>query len=238
MARYAVVGASRGVGLALTEQLSRDGDGVRAISRSPLPGSSHVEPFSADVTNSGSLATALDDDFDAVFFTVESSGGVNGRGLFAKKDAVRETTYMGCVNTVQTIAKLGRRPRFILLSAMGVDQPSILWTVSSLMKAGMRGNMIDRERAVEASGLPYVILRSPILTDSSGGIAAVSATRPVHGLSGSMKIGRGDVAAAMIKAARFGPSDTTWDIMPGRSEDAAPWWRSEPPFELVTAATA
>jgi uncharacterized protein YbjT (DUF2867 family) len=236
MARYAVVGASRGVGLAITEQLALDGEEVRAISRKPRNASRHIEPFPADVTNPHSLNTALNVDFDAVFFTVESSGGFDGRGLFASREAIRATTYIGCINTLDAIASSGRWPRFILLSAMGADRPSILWMISNLMKAGMRENMIGRERAVQASGLPYVILRSPILADTSAHSNAISATRAIHPLSGTMKIGRVDVAAALVRAARFAPSDSVWDVVPGPATQTVNWWTQEPPESPVPSA--
>ncbi len=236
MARYAIVGASRGVGLAIVQQLALEGQDARAISRKPPGASQHVEPFSADVTNPQSLVMALDGDFDAVFFTVESSGGLNGRGLFGARKAVRAVAYTGCINTLNAIATNGRRPRFILLSAMGVDRPSMLWTISNLMKAGMRDNMIDRERAVQASGLPYVILRSPILTDTNRRSDTISATQAIRPLSGTMKIGRAAVAAAMIKAARFAPFDSTWDLVPTQVGNAANWWTAERAKEPIPSA--
>lgn len=226
MKRYVVVGASRGVGLAIVEQLSHQGKYVRAISRHPGAASQYVEPVAADVTNPASLSIALDTDIEAVFFTVESAGGINGRGLFGSRAAIREVTYQGCVNTLNAITQKEHRPRFILMSAMGADKPSMLWTISNLMKAGMRDNMIGRERAVQGSGLPYVILRSPILTDAVAGIETVSATPATHALSGSMKIGRSDIAAALIEAAHFAPSCSTWDVVPDIVADAPDWWRS------------
>ena len=92
MARYAVIGSSRGTGLAITRQLAAAGEHVRAISRNPPPAGAFVEPFVADVTDRASLARAFAGDLDAVFFTVDATGGIGDHQLFGSRGAIRAVT--------------------------------------------------------------------------------------------------------------------------------------------------
>ena len=55
MKRYAVVGASSGVGREIVARLASQGASVRAISRSPLAADGLVEPYAADVTDASAL---------------------------------------------------------------------------------------------------------------------------------------------------------------------------------------
>ncbi len=222
MARYAVIGSSRGTGLAITRQLSAAGEHVRAISRNPPPVSEFVEPFIADVTDPSSLALAFAGDLDAVFFTVDATGGMGDHQLFGSRSAIRAVTYQGCVNAIEAVAAAPSRPAFILLSVMGVDQGSLVWTMLNIVKTGSKRNVLDRELALKASGIPHVILRAPRLTDEPGGAVRVAATPPTHKLA-SMSLPRNDLARTMIKAAKHAPRSSTWDVFSDSSGPMPPW---------------
>lgn len=222
MARYAVIGSSRGTGLAITRQLSAAGQQVRAISRNPPPAGDFVEPFVADVTDPASLAQAFTGDLDAVFFTVDATGGMGDHQLFGSRSAIRAVTYQGCVNAIEATAAAPSRPAFILLSVMGVDQWSLVWTMLNLVKTGSKRNVLDRELALKASGVPYIILRAPRLTDAPGGTVPVAATPPTHKLA-SMSLPRSDLARTMIKAAQHAPRSSAWDVFADASGPVPPW---------------
>ena len=224
MARYAVIGSSHGTGLAITRQLAAAGEHVRAVSRNPPAGDTFVEPFVADVTDPASLARAFADDLDAVFFTVDATGGIAGHQLFGSRSAIRAVTYQGCVNTIEAVAAAPSRPAFILLSVMGVDQSSLVWTMLNIVKTGSKRNVLDREQALKASGIPYVILRAPRLTDEPGGVVPIAATAPDHKLA-SMSLPRNDLARTMIKAAQGAPRSSTWDIFPNAAGPVPEWLR-------------
>lgn len=217
--RYAVVGASRGTGLLITEGLAANQKSVRAISRNPPPASEFVEPFSADVTSPESISKALDDEFKAIFYTVDKTGGFGGHGLFASRQAIREVTYHGCVNTTDAAVRAPSRPRFILLSVIGHEQGSMIWSLLNFLKRGLRQNVANREDYLKSSGLPYVILRAPKLTDSEGGRATVTAIRSQLKLTGSLSLARADLSRVMISAADFAPADSVWDVI---ESDATP----------------
>jgi hypothetical protein len=52
-----------------------------------------------------------------------------------------------------------------------------------------------------------------------------------------MKIGRADIAGAMIRAARFAPSGSVWDVVPGKLPAAAGWWKAGREPSLIEART-
>ena len=222
MGRYAVIGASKGTGLAITRILESAGDQVRAISRTPPTGGANVEPFAADVTDAASIGRALDDAFDAVFFTVDINGGIGGHALFGSREKIREVTFGGCVNAIRAAARAPVKPGFVLLSVMGVDQSSLVWTMLNIVKTGSKRNILEREQALKASGLPFVIARAPRLTDLAAGMTPVAATPAKHKLAG-MSIPRGDLARALVAAARQAPPSTSWDVF-SSAEGPVPTW--------------
>lgn len=213
--RYAVVGASHGTGKALVAQLAARNDSVRAISRNPGEPSASVEPFRADVTDATAIAHALDGDFAAVFFTVDV------HGLFNSRDQVREVMFQGCVNVIRA-AEITSRPKFILLSVIGPDRASWVWSLLNGVKRGMKRNVIEREEALKASRLPYVICRAPKLGDRTGG-HRIAASSPAHKLDMKMGIDRIDLARAMIAAADAAPAGSVWDVFADPLAPAPAW---------------
>jgi uncharacterized protein YbjT (DUF2867 family) len=214
--RYAVVGASSGTGRQIVSHLAERGIGVRAISRNPLPAEGSVEPYAADVTNPAQLAKALDGPFDAVFYTVD----IHGRGH--KREAVREVMYQGCMNTIEAAAAGGAK-RFVLLSVIAPDRFSWVWWVLNAMKPGMRRNILDREQALKASGLGYVICRAARLNDGPTHSVPVAVTGPRHRLNMTRSIARADLARALVRAAEAAPDGTTWDVYGDARGPVATW---------------
>lgn len=220
MRRFAVIGASSGTGLEIVRLLASLGHRVRAISRRPPPASHFIEAVSADVTDPEALAAALEGEFDAVFYTVDI------HQKFAPAASVRAAMYEGCVNAIQALKRASSPPRFVLLSVIGPDQWSWVWWVLGAMKKGMRRNIVDRERALVESGLPYVVLRAPRLIDSMAPGPQTSATRPHHRLDMKKTIARRDLAAAMVDAAQSAPDRSVWDVFAKDGGPAPSWLKS------------
>jgi uncharacterized protein YbjT (DUF2867 family) len=219
MKAYAVIGASSGTGLALTNYLASKQNRVRAISRHPPQAGTFIEPVVADVTDPASISKALAGDFSAVFFTADIHG-LNSR------DDVRALMYQGCVNSMKGAARNATLPRFILVSVIGPELPSWVWWLLNTVKRGMKQNVLDRERALKESGLPYVICRAPKLGDGAGELIPIAATEPRHKLDMKMGIARADLARALVFAADNAPDRTTWDVFADTKGPVPPWLRA------------
>jgi NAD(P)-dependent dehydrogenase (short-subunit alcohol dehydrogenase family) len=83
---YCVIGCTRGTGLQIASQLAERGAPVLGVARDPakardlLPAA--VEIRAGDVTDPGSLRAAQLGACRAIFFAVDITGGIGGRGFF------------------------------------------------------------------------------------------------------------------------------------------------------------
>lgn len=216
MKRYAVIGASSGVGREIVKQLASQGEFVRAISRHPVAVEGSVELCAADVTDAAAMLRALEGGFDTVFFTVD----IHGKGLRRKQ--VRKVMVDGCLNAMAGAKAAGLR-RFVLLSVIGSDKGSWVWWLLNAMKPGMRDNVFDREMALAASGIEYVICRSARLKDGED-LAPTKLTLPQHRLSMRHSIKRSNVAHALLDAAVHAPANSTWDVYAGETGEQPGRW--------------
>lgn len=223
MKRYAVVGASSGVGREIVARLSTRGDFVRAISRKPEPppqpqlASGLVEAYAADVTDAAAMLPALEGDFDAVFFTVD----IHGKKL--QREQVRKVMVDGAANTVAAARAAGVK-RFILLSVIGPEKGNWVWWLLDSMKPGMRANVLAREAALRASGIDYVIARAARLLDGEDARPTML-TAPRHRAAMLRSIGRGNLARALIDAATEAPAGSVWDVFAGGAGATPGTWR-------------
>jgi uncharacterized protein YbjT (DUF2867 family) len=205
--------------LAVVRHLADKRIAVRAISRHPPEASMFIEPFVADVTDVSAISKALDGEFDAVFFTVDI------HGLFNSRESIRDLMYQGCVNAIQAAARAASPPKFVLLSVIGPELPSWVWWLLNTVKRGMKQNILDREKALKDSGLPYIVCRAPKLGDEAGSTTPIAATPPQHRLDMKMGIPRADLARALVLAAENAPERTTWDIFAGADGPEPSWLR-------------
>jgi uncharacterized protein YbjT (DUF2867 family) len=219
MKTYAVIGASSGTGLALTNYLASKQNRVRAISRHPPEASAFIEPVVADVTDPASISKALAGGFSSVFFAADIHG-------LKSRDDVRKLMYQGCVNSMKAAAKNATPPRFVLVSVIGPELPSWVWWLLNSVKRGMKQNVLDREQALKESGLSYVICRAPKLGDGAGWLIPIAATVPGHKLDMKMGIARTDLARALVLAADSAPDRTTWDVFADAKGPVPPWLRA------------
>lgn len=204
MKRYAVIGASSGVGREIVERLATRGDFVRAIARKPPAAQEPVEPWAADVTDVAEMHRALEGGFDTVFFTVD----IHGKKL--KLEQVRKVMVEGAANAVAA-AKANGVKRFVLLSVIGPDKQSWVWWLLNAMKPGMRANVLEREQALALSGIEFVICRAARLLDGEDARPTM-VTLPKHRLSIISTIKRGNLAQALLDAADNAPANSKWDI--------------------------
>lgn len=203
-AQFCIIGATRGTGLLITQRLLQAGASVRILARNPdrarwLLGK-RADIRHGDVTDAQSLRDAIAEDYRAIFFAVAATGGIDGRGLFASKTMIRNVTYQGLLNVVDSARAIGFEGRIILPSVVGADRSSAMIRILDRIKCGLQRNLIERELYLRASGLDYTIVRAPILTSAPAGQTNVRITRAVNRLTAGPKISRGDLARVMILA--------------------------------------
>ncbi|MFQ8432404.1 NAD(P)H-binding protein [Amaricoccus sp. W119] len=204
-APYCVIGCTRGTGLRIARQLVARGAAVRGVARAPgkarglLPAG--VDIRAGDVTDRGSLGRAGLGDCRAIFFAVDVTGGIAGRGFFKPSDQIRAVTYQGLVNAVEAAKAAGFSGRFVLLSGMGSELPSFAGRLLNTIKGDLQGNQRDRDAYLRGSGLDWSIGRGGILTNEPAGRADIRVTPPVHRLSLCRRVARPDFARALIVAA-------------------------------------
>ena len=204
-APYCVIGCTRGTGLQIARQLAERGAPVLGVARDPakarnlLPAA--VEIRAGDVTDPGSLRTARLGACRAIFFAVDVTGGVGGRGFFKPASEIRSVTYQGLVNVVDAARAAGFAGRFVLLSGMGSELPSFTGRLLNAIKGDLQRNQRDRNAYLRNSGLDWSIGRGGILTDEPGGRADIGITPPLHRLSLLRRLARADFARALIAAA-------------------------------------
>jgi uncharacterized protein YbjT (DUF2867 family) len=204
--QFCVVGATHGLGLLITRQLLASGAAVRVLARDPdkarrLFGNG-VHLRQGDVTDASSVRAVLARDDLAIFFTVAATGGMDGRGLFASEATIRDVTYQGLLNVVDSARAVGFTGRFILPSVVGADRSSLVIRILDQLKRGLWRDLRERERYLRASGLDYTIVRAPILTNGPDGESNIRISKAVRKLTAGPKISRGDLARVLILVSR------------------------------------
>ena len=199
---FCIIGATRGTGLLIAQQLLQRGSIVRVLARNPdkarqLLGN-RADVCHGDVTDARSVCDAITEVQSAIFFTVAATGGIDGRGLFASATTIRKVTYQGLINLVDAARSRGFEGRIILPSVIGADRSSVMIRFLDEIKSGLQQNIIERELYLRASGLDYTIVRAPILTNAPAGKANIRIARATNKLTAGPKISRGDLARVMI----------------------------------------
>ncbi len=202
---YCVIGCTRGTGLQIARQLAEGGAPVLGVARDPakarnlLPAA--VEISAGDVTDPGSLRAARLGACRAIFFAVDVTGGVGGRGYLKPAGQIRAVTYEGLVNVVDAAKSASFTGRFVLLSGMGSELPSFTGRLLNAIKGDLQRNQRDRDAYLRNSGLDWSIGRGGVLTDEPDGRADIRITPPIHRLSLFRRLARADFARALIAAA-------------------------------------
>lgn len=196
-----VIGATRGTGLILAQELIRSGRPLRVVARNRPKAHSllgeAIPIFEADLGVPGNARdSALDEALRGaagVLFTAAVPPGP------ARESTLQAVDYGGVVATIAAAQRVGFTGRFVYLTTMGVHRRNWLIRILDTVKWNILHWRKEAERALSASGLDTVIVRAGILTDASGGatLNIAPGDRPV-GLS--TKIARADVAKVLLGA--------------------------------------
>ncbi len=205
-AEFCVIGPTRGTGLLVTRQLLQAGASVGVLARNPDKArrilGDRLLLSRADVTDRRSVRDALPAGCRAIIFAVAATGGLDGRGLFAPEAAIRNVTYQGFLNVVDSARAIDFEGRIVLPSVTGVDRSSVMIRLLDKIKCGLQRNLSERELYLRSSGLDYAIVRAPILTNAPAGDSNMKITPATHRLTARAKISRGDFARILILAAQ------------------------------------
>ncbi|WP_448505942.1 NAD(P)H-binding protein [Immundisolibacter sp.] len=198
----AVIGATRGTGLAAMQQLIGAGRPAAAVVRSVekargLFGDKATLVY-GDVTRPETLAEAIDPEWAGIVFTVDITGGIAGRGMFASREKIRAVMYGGLVNTVEACRQRGFKGRLVLLSTIGLSIPSTGMKILNWVKPGLRDHSIDKAEYLKKSGLDWAVVRAGILNDKPAGQHALVITAQDRPLEMRYRIARADLARVML----------------------------------------
>lgn len=203
-ATQAVFGATRGTGLEIVRHLIARGEPVVAVARDPDKARRVIGPGAeivrADVTQPRTLQACIQPDWRAIHFTVDITGGIGGRGMFGRRDAIYGTVCGGLVNTVDAARQCGFTGQVVLLSTVGLQAPSLTARILDTVKPGLLQASTDKGDYLAGSGLDYSIVYAGILNNRPGGARAlVLEQRPVS-MTPSRRIARRDLARVMVAA--------------------------------------
>lgn len=214
-----VIGGSRGTGLLAVQQLRQRGEAVRVLARDPGRTTTRlgttVEVVPGDITKAQTLPPAI----AGVSHIVFTAGVRSGRP--ARSTRVKETEYIGVLNTLKAAKELGFAGRFAYLTSSGVTTRSLFAAALNLYKGNTLRWRKRAEDEIRCSGLDYTIVRAGILLNRGGGERAVRITQETLPLSLRSRIARADVAEVLIAVlqhpcARRATFDVLWGRGPRR----------------------
>ncbi len=219
--RILVVGGTRGTGFHIVNLLLHGGYRVRAVARNQEQAkrklSAAVEVVGGDITKPDTLPAVVND-VDHIIFTA----GVTRRP--AGERLIIATVYDGVKNTLAAARAAGFAGRFLYMTAIGVTKSSLAATVLNLVK---RNTLLWRRRAEEEirrTGFRYTIIRAGVLTNSPGGRRAIAVGQEDYPLTFRRRIGRADVAEAVVQALRHpGTERATFEVVWARGARREGW---------------
>jgi nucleoside-diphosphate-sugar epimerase len=183
----AIAGGHGKIGLQLGKLLAERGDRVRGLIRKAEQADDLVEggiePVLCDLEGDGDVAMAIRG-ADAVVFAAGAGGGSGA-------ERKRTMDYGGAVKLIEAAKAEGAR-RYLIVSSMGAADPPA--EGGDAFGEYLRAKA-DADRALEASGLDYTIVRPGSLTDDPPSGEVTIGT----GLDGG-QIPRADVVAVLAAA--------------------------------------
>jgi uncharacterized protein YbjT (DUF2867 family) len=163
-----VIGSTRGTGKAVVEQLIAQNHPCVAMARNIVKARAlfgeTVEILPGDVTKPHTL-DRIDSQLSAIIYTVDITGGIGDRGFFESRQAIRDVTYGGVVNTVNAAKAHGFNGQFVMLTTLGLQKSSLVMNVLAQIKPGVLQAARDKADYLIQSGIPYTIVQAGALHD-------------------------------------------------------------------------
>jgi putative NADH-flavin reductase len=205
MAHILVIGASRGIGRAVTEAAIFNGHHVRAMSRSgelPRGRTRGIEGFKADALAPGDVSRAL----DGIDVVVQALGVPASLDLFTKP----VTLFSAATRVLLPAMTAAGVKKMVAVTGFGAgDSNASINLLQRLPFTVLLGRAYDdkseQERLIESSDLDWLIVRPGVLTSGSRSDAYRVLTEPASWRNGI--VSHADVASFIIEritADRFG----------------------------------
>lgn len=200
----AIAGGHGQIALRLERLLRERGDTVRALIRNPDHAddvrAAGAQPVVCDLEDSDADVASAIDGADAVVFAAGAGPG-SGAQRKATMDHGGAVALIGAALQVQT-------SRYVMISAMGVDDPQ---AAEGVFRAYLEAKAAA-DAALRTSGLAYTIVRPGRLTDDPGTGLIATATQVARG----PEITRDDVAATLAAVlAEPRTAGLTFDLLAG-----------------------
>jgi len=194
-----VFGGSRGTGLLIAQRLMRDGLAVRVLARNPTEARARLGPaceiMAGDLTQPETLRRPIEGVTQVVF----TAGRRSGRPTSEKN--IRETEYLGVVNTLKAAREVGFSGRFLYMTSSGVTSRSFWAWALNIYKGNTLLWRRRAEEAIRAADVDYTVIRAGMLLNRPGGQRAIRITQENLPLSLlRYRIAREDVAETFVSA--------------------------------------
>jgi uncharacterized protein YbjT (DUF2867 family) len=233
-----VIGGSRGTGLLIAQRLMREGIPVRVLARNPTEARARLGPSCEIVAGDLTKPDSLPHPIAGVTHIVFTAGRRSGRPTSEKN--IRETEYLGVVNTLAAARQVGLSGRFLYMTSSGITSRFLFAWALNVYKGN---TLLWRRRAEDAirdSTLDYSIIRAGVLLNRPGGQHAIRITQESLPLSLRYRIAREDVAETFVAAlnhpcASRATFDVVWGKGPRRQSLSALLDRIEP--DAIPAAS-
>lgn len=198
----------------IAQRLIRDGLSVRVLARNPVEARERLGPsceiVAGDLTKPETLPRPIGGTSHIVF----TAGRRSGRPTTEKK--IRETEYLGVVNTLAAARRVGFGGRFLYMTSSGVTSRSFFAWALNVYKGNTLRWRRRAEEAIRDSELDYTIIRAGVLLNRPGGERAIRITQETLPLSLRHRIARADVAETFVAALSHPTaSRATFDVVWG-----------------------
>lgn len=203
----AILGGHGKIALLLARQLREAGHAVRSTHRDPAQvqdiAATGATPILYDIEDPGSVHTETLEEVvagaDAVVF---AAGSGPGSGPERKR-----TVDLGGAVALVEAARAAGVERFVMVSAMGADQPEVPGPMGPYLEAKH-----DADAHLAASGLAYTIVRPGHLTDDE----PTGQVEVAGSLGRGGEIPRADVAAVLVAVLEEpGTAGQTFELLGG-----------------------
>ena len=215
-----IIGGTRGTGLLIAQRLMRDHIPVRVLARNPAEARERLGPTCEIVAGDLTRPETLPRPIEGVTHIAFTAGRRSGRPTSEKN--IRETEYLGVVNTLKAARDVGFKERLLYMTSSGVTSRSFWAWALNVYKGNTLLWRRRAEEAIRAADVDYTVIRAGFLLNRPGGQRAIFITQENLPLSAlRYHIARADVAETFVAALSYPrASRSTFEVVWGKGPRA------------------